>query len=109
VQEGLFCFFVILGQVQHDHAGEEVGPQEGFVWKLLIRIEEDYFFSVFSLHIVSGHVDVRFGVFAEKTAYRFFFLAYQIIDKETFANLFGSHKGYNIEVRVVLVSCKVIN
>lgn len=108
-QELLLGLLVALGQVQHEHAREEVGPKEGIIGKFLVGVEEQDLFPVLSLYLVGGHVYVWPGVLAEKPAGGLLLLADQKIHQEAFADLLGPDKGDDIKVGVAVVVGQVVD
>ena len=108
-EELLLGLLVALGQVQHEHAGEEVGPKEGIIGKFLVGVEEEDFFPVLSLYLVGGHVYVGPGVLAEKPTCGLLLLADEEIDQKAFADLLGANKSDDIKIGVAVVVGQVVD
>ena len=108
-QKLLLAFGVVLREVEHEHAGKEVGPEEGLVRDILMRVEEYNFLPVLAPDVVGGDVDEGPGTLAEQPAHRLLFLAHDEVDQEAFSHLLRPQEAHDVEVRVVLVLGKVVD
>jgi hypothetical protein len=102
-EELLFALAVALGEVEHDHAGEEVGPEEGLVGAVLVGVEEQHLLAVLALDLVGGHADEPLAAPAEQPTRRLLLLAHQEVQQEALPHLPRTHHRHDVQRRVGLV------